>query len=33
VEEWNAVLEVNLSGAFFALQALAPLVSRVRDWL
>ena len=26
VEEWNAVLEVNLSGAFFALQALAPLV-------
>jgi len=26
VEEWNAVLEVNLSGAFFALQALVPLV-------
>ncbi len=26
VEETNAVLELNLSGAFFALQALAPLV-------
>jgi 3-oxoacyl-[acyl-carrier protein] reductase len=26
VQEWSAVLEVNLSGAFFALQALAPLV-------
>jgi NAD(P)-dependent dehydrogenase (short-subunit alcohol dehydrogenase family) len=26
VEEWDAVLEVNLSGAFFALQALVPLV-------
>ena len=26
VQEWHAVLEVNLSGAFFALQALAPLV-------
>jgi 3-oxoacyl-[acyl-carrier protein] reductase len=26
VQEWQAVLEVNLGGAFFALQALAPLV-------
>jgi 3-oxoacyl-[acyl-carrier protein] reductase len=26
VQEWHKVLEVNLSGAFFALQALAPLV-------
>jgi 3-oxoacyl-[acyl-carrier protein] reductase len=25
-QEWDKVLEVNLSGAFFALQALAPLV-------
>jgi len=28
VEEWNAVLEVNLGGAFFALQALAPMIRR-----
>ena len=26
VQEWQKVLEVNLSGTFFALQALAPLV-------
>jgi 3-oxoacyl-[acyl-carrier protein] reductase len=26
VQEWQTVLAVNLSGAFFALQALAPLV-------
>ena len=26
VQEWQKVLEVNLSGAFFALQAPAPLV-------
>jgi len=27
-EEWNAVLEVNLSGAFFTLQAVAPMIRR-----
>jgi 3-oxoacyl-[acyl-carrier protein] reductase len=27
-EEWNGVLEVNLSGAFFTLQALAPMIRR-----
>jgi 3-oxoacyl-[acyl-carrier protein] reductase len=27
-EEWNGVLEVNLSGVFFTLQALAPMIRR-----
>ena len=27
-EEWHAVVEVNLSGAFFALQSVAPLIRR-----
>lgn len=27
-EEWKSVVDVNLSGAFFALQALAPLIRR-----
>jgi 3-oxoacyl-[acyl-carrier protein] reductase len=26
IEEWREVLDVNLSGAFFALQAMAPLI-------
>jgi NAD(P)-dependent dehydrogenase (short-subunit alcohol dehydrogenase family) len=28
VDEWNAVLEVNLGGAFFALLAMAPMIRR-----
>jgi 3-oxoacyl-[acyl-carrier protein] reductase len=31
VQKWQKVLEVNLGGAFFALQALAPLVRRGGD--
>jgi NAD(P)-dependent dehydrogenase (short-subunit alcohol dehydrogenase family) len=27
-EEWDTVIEVNLSGAFFTLQAIAPKISR-----
>src|SRR5438034_862606 len=27
-EEWHAVVEVNLSGAFFALQSVAPQIRR-----